>query len=283
MAGTNNILKFCDTDIGTNLESQAAYAADANRPIGNQPGVASSKFDNKAMRQALYMANQLAQFLVDRTGSSILDTDGAIAADAVKALLNTALKTAPTMTVLTAGSGVYTPPANVLWLRVRLVGGGGCASGPAGVLGTAATDTTFGTALLVGHKANGRANGAASLGGALGVAIPGSPGAFAQVANGGGAGGGTPFASGGQGGTNAVFATQPVANSGAGGGGAAATGAGAVDGAGGGSGGYVDAILTTVLASYNYVVGTGQPTAFTTTAFATGGADGQIIIEEHYN
>lgn len=70
---TNDFLPFCGTDTGTNLESQATYLADANRSIGNQPGIASSKFVNKAIRQACWIASQFCQYMVNVTGQSILD------------------------------------------------------------------------------------------------------------------------------------------------------------------------------------------------------------------
>jgi hypothetical protein len=70
---TNNILPFCPTDTGTNLLTQGAYAAASDRTNGNQPGVASSKLVNKAMRQATFIVSQLAQFMADKTGSDVLD------------------------------------------------------------------------------------------------------------------------------------------------------------------------------------------------------------------
>jgi len=46
---TNNFLPFSPTDTGTNLLTQVEYAAATDRTIGNQPGVASSKLNNKAI------------------------------------------------------------------------------------------------------------------------------------------------------------------------------------------------------------------------------------------
>jgi hypothetical protein len=67
------MLPFCPTDTGTNLESQTDYAADTSRTNGNQPGVASSKLINKALRQSAWMASQLAQYIVNTTGLDVLD------------------------------------------------------------------------------------------------------------------------------------------------------------------------------------------------------------------
>lgn len=70
---TNDFLPFCGTDTGTNLESQAAYSADPARAIGNQPGIASSKFNNKALRQGTFVASQLAQYVTNQTGVNVVD------------------------------------------------------------------------------------------------------------------------------------------------------------------------------------------------------------------
>lgn len=282
MPGSNDFLNFCSTDTGTNVESQAAYLADANRPIGNQPGIADPKFVNKAMRQASYIISQLTQFLVNRTGLSATDSDGAIAGNGVLNLLNIALKTAPTITKFTAGAGLYVPPANCLWLRVRLVGGGGGGSGSATDGGNGG-DTTFG--VLTGSGAHGPAFGAANLGGAIGLALPGRSGAPGLQVHMGGAGAATPFGDGGSAansdGAWLAPSTAPVANTGAGGGGSTAVAAGS--GLSGGGGGFVDALIIGPLAAnYAYSVGAAGAQGFTCLN-GSAGAAGQIEIEEHYN
>ena len=72
----NQILPFCPTDTGTNLLSQGDYSVAADRTIGNQPGVASSKLVNKAIRQSSFIASQIAQFVTNKSGVDVLD-DGA--------------------------------------------------------------------------------------------------------------------------------------------------------------------------------------------------------------
>lgn len=69
---TNDFLPFA-TNGGANVDSQAAYAANPNVPLGQQPGVASSSFNNKALRQASVLASQLAQLTSDRLNANILD------------------------------------------------------------------------------------------------------------------------------------------------------------------------------------------------------------------
>ena len=70
---TNEILRFAETDTGTNLLTQAEYLADAQRPIGNQPGVARSKLVNKALRQSSLIAAGIAEFLADNQSNNITD------------------------------------------------------------------------------------------------------------------------------------------------------------------------------------------------------------------
>lgn len=71
---TNEILQFAETDTGTNLLTQAEYLADAQRPIGNQPGVARSKLVNKALRQSSLIAAAVAQFIADNQANNVADT-----------------------------------------------------------------------------------------------------------------------------------------------------------------------------------------------------------------
>jgi len=70
---TNNFLPFSPTDTGTNLLTQVEYAAATDRTIGNQPGVASSKLNNKALRQSAFITSQLAQWLSNVLDQNVLD------------------------------------------------------------------------------------------------------------------------------------------------------------------------------------------------------------------
>ncbi len=101
----NQILPFCATDSGTNLPTQGDYSADPNRAIGNSPGVASSKLNNKPLRQSTFVASQVAQYVADTTGADVLD-------DAVPARLlaqmNMALQRfSPEVTKITSGPGTF--------------------------------------------------------------------------------------------------------------------------------------------------------------------------------
>lgn len=68
----NDILVFAD-DAGANVLTQVEYAADTQRTVGNQAGIARSSFVNKVLRQTSFIAASLAQLIVDRTGQSVLD------------------------------------------------------------------------------------------------------------------------------------------------------------------------------------------------------------------
>lgn len=105
MTVTNDFLTFCDTDTGTNLPTQSVYLADPNRAIGNQPGVASSKLTNKPMRQATFVAGQLAQFISDRLAISVLD-DG-VEANLQKQIVGVFKPLAPAFQSFLSGSGTY--------------------------------------------------------------------------------------------------------------------------------------------------------------------------------
>ena len=107
MCPENDFLPFCPTDTGLNLMTQADYSVATNRSIGNQPGIASSKLVNKAVRQSTFIAAQLAQFVANRTGSNVLDDGNATT---FLNLLSTALLQAPpspTIQKFTSGSGTY--------------------------------------------------------------------------------------------------------------------------------------------------------------------------------
>jgi hypothetical protein len=217
------------------------------------------------------------------------------------------LPVSPTQTILTtATSGTYTVPANVKWLRVRMVGGGGggggggtngSGGGTAGIGGT----STFGTSLLTAGGGGGGANyfdtgaagGTASISSpAVGIAFAGAGGGGGASPTGtyppGGAGGVSPF--GGAGAAGVVDTTTtyenavPNTGSGGGGGGGTVTSA-ARGGGGGGAGGFIDVIISSPLSSYAYTVGAGGTAGPAGSSGQIGGTGGSgiIIIQEHYN
>lgn len=212
----------------------------------------------------------------------------------------------PTQQVFITGSGTYTTPAGVKWLRVRLVGAGAGGQGNSlgGGLTAGATDggnTTFGLGIAGGGKTPVTINYSAGLGGVVSggitgastiIAIQGGTGGGGQQNNGtgvigqvcGGQGGGSVFGSGGGSALNTAGTNGVPYGSGGAGAGVAAH-AGNVSGGGGGAGGYLECIVQTPLASYSYAVGAGGTggTGASVTPFNGGnGANGLIIVEEFY-
>lgn len=70
----NEILPFCSQGVdGRDLLAQAEYAADVQRSIGHQPGIARQGLANKQARQAAHMAAGMAQFLARRYAAGVKD------------------------------------------------------------------------------------------------------------------------------------------------------------------------------------------------------------------
>lgn len=296
---SNQILKFADT--ATNLPTQNEYLNDADRNTGNIPGVAKSRLNNKALRQAAFIANMIGNYIFDRTGESVLDDNDSVV---LQANFRNAISKLPTIQRFTSGSGTYTKPADVRYIEVEMVGGGGSggSGGTTGNNGAVGTATTFGTALLncngggagawAGTESGG-IGGTASLGtGPVGNALQGGRGGTSSF-NGNNvnlysapaAGASTPFGGGGIGGGINATGVLAQANSGGGGGGG---GTNAVvynySGAGGGAGGYLKALINNPLATYAYAVGIGGAAAAAgVNGFGSGaGGSGQIIVREYY-
>jgi hypothetical protein len=200
-----------------------------------------------------------------------------------------AMFTAPTVQRFTSGSGTYSSPANVRYIKVKMVGGGGGGGALITNAGAAGTATSFGTSLLTanGGGGGGVAGGSAGLGGSVVVNSP----AIELVSFTGSAGQGftnsSGFVSGGTGGSSPLGGTgRSVANgapgnsSGYGAGGTGAGNNGGNSASGGGAGGYIEAILSA--GSYSYTVGSaGNGGAAGTFAGGNGGG-GIIIVEEYY-
>ncbi|MBS1968997.1 MAG: hypothetical protein JSU04_01750 [Bdellovibrionales bacterium] len=202
----------------------------------------------------------------------------------------------PTIQKFTSGSGTYTTPAGVTYIRIRMVGGGaGGGGGSTGspTAGGTGGNTTFGTSLLVAGGGAGILGGGASLGtGPIGTAISGANGqgttisiSYSSVYPYGGMGAGTPFGGGGAGGEANAIGGSAVANTGAGGGGGSTNGsASTYSGKGGGAGGYVEALISSPSSTYPYSVGSGGSVGPGGTNGLAGGSGGSGYIEvtEYY-
>lgn len=242
-------------------------------------------------------ASGVATRLANGTSGQYLKSNGGTAAPSWS---NGVAPTAPSKQVFLSGSGTYTTPAGVQYLRVRMIGGGAGGAGTdsgSPVAGSTGGNTTFGTSLLTANGGVGGgyipgAGGTASVttsatvlqilatAGAKGNGCP--YGANASVYIAGGAGASTCFGGGGPG-LYGGGGQAAVANTGAGGG-AAGTAATTLNaGSGGSAGGFVEAILVTPNATYAYAVGSGGAGG-TGSAFSGGnGGSGIIIVEEYYS
>lgn len=208
-----------------------------------------------------------------------------------------------------AGStGTYTPPANVKWIRVKMVGGGGGGAGSsitAVVPGSGGTLTSLGSAaFLIANGGSGGTDGPSSGGSVsfgapavISVSLQGGPGGGNGFDGGvsiqmvGGMGGSSPFggagASGGHPGTGVNSGAAAIANSGGGGGGGGngAT-ANTFCGGGGAAGAYIEAIIAAPT-SYPYVIGQGGVGGVAGgggggVAAGGNGGSGVLIVEEYY-
>lgn len=198
----------------------------------------------------------------------------------------------PTRQIFTSGSQLYTTPANVRYIIVRMVGAGGGGGPSANVtVGAAGGNTTFGTSLLTANGGGGGGYGVTGpAGGSVTVNSPaidlgstaGSSGDHGENLlltdyTHGGMGGTSCFGGAGSGGGANSNGVSAQSNSGSGGGGAGGAGPG-LSGAGGAAGGCVWAQINSPSATYPAVVG-----AFGAGASGAGsGGAGKIIVVEYY-
>ena len=198
-----------------------------------------------------------------------------------------AVSVVPTIQRFTSGSGTYTTPANVKWIRIRMAGGGGGGGGGNNSgISTAGGASTFSILTAGGGGAASTAvqgsGGSASNGNILNI-NGGSGSGSNGSANGSGAAGGNSYLGGGGGGGLAATGggLGASANSGSGGGGGSFSAAPA---SGGGAGAYVEHIIGSPAASYSYAVGAGGAGAVGSGGGGAGGAGaaGIIIVEEYY-
>ena len=194
----------------------------------------------------------------------------------------------PTVQTLTSGTS-YVPPAGVVRIRVRMVGGGGGGAADATNDGGNGGYTAFGSWVANGGIGGTHAGlggpGGTSGGTGTGTLVHRADGARGQ--GGGSQAGGSTNADGGGGSSLLGFGAPGVkqnadglAATGPGGGGSA--GANSGTGGGGGGGEYVE-FYVSMPGTTAYVVGAGG-TGGTRAAQAGGaGAAGKLLIEEFYN
>lgn len=108
MAITNQFLKYA-TGGGANVPTQSSYVGNPQTGIGQQPGVASSAFNNKALRQANSIASQFAQFLANFNNTDVLDNLDAAPTQLLSSITAALDILTPDINVFTAGSGTFNP------------------------------------------------------------------------------------------------------------------------------------------------------------------------------
>lgn len=206
--------------------------------------------------------------------------------------------TKPTVQRFTSGSGNYTTPANVRYIKVTMVGPGGGGGGATANNGSAGSaNTSFGSWTAVLGNGGGASGAAAGSGGTGGTDVAdasnklidrvsggngsgGAGSATAGVTQVSGFGGSTPFGVGP--GAREGTPGAPPANSGAGGGGGGGNSA-TSSGAGGGGGEYVEFyVFPTAAQVFAYVVGAGGAGGAAGTNAGRAGAAGKIVVEEFY-
>jgi len=213
-------------------------------------------------------------------------------------------RTAPAITVYQSGSGTYSVPAGCLYLRIKMIGGGGGGAGLSNP-GTAGNDTTFHAASGLSITCSGGSAGSTNDGGAgggvtttgsgtngifQGVGLTGGQGASVGSGVGttgifiaGGNGAASPFGGEGGGGAPSANGGNASANTGSGGGGYGGnTSTNSNGGGGGGAGGFLEGIILSPTSSYSYSVGA---SAAGGTGTVTGGAGsaGIIVVEAVFN
>jgi hypothetical protein len=123
----NDFVAFA-TGAGANVLSQAAYLGSSQLSAGQQPGIAQSALNNKALRQATYIASCLAQYLANITGNNVLDDGNQ---SEVLATMAATWGTGHKSQLLTSGTSWTTPSyisTNTVF-KITLLGGGGGGGG----------------------------------------------------------------------------------------------------------------------------------------------------------
>lgn len=213
---------------------------------------------------------------------------------------------APIITRYTSGSGTYTTPAGVKFLRVKLVGGGGGgagsgtgsqgnggAGGSTNFGGTSFLKAGGGAATTLGTTPGAGGTVTVGTGPTIVTSVDGGPGAAGiSITSGGtamffgGSAGASSFYGGAGGGVNNSAGAAATTNSGSGGAGGGGGNAQAsfTCGAGGSAGAYAEAFLFQLAATYSYTVGNGGSAGSAGTSGFAGGAGGAgiIIVEEYY-
>ena len=124
---------------------------------------------------------------------------------------------APTVTTLLSGSGTYTTPAAVKYLKIKMVGGGagGPGGGPSAGTASQGTSSTFGAILIAANAGGSNTINSPAVAIVSQIGKGGGSGGYCNITlNGvwvvGGAGGATQLGGHGQGGGGSEQSTPPL-------------------------------------------------------------------------
>ncbi len=104
---TNDFVPFA-TGAGANVLTQAAYLANSQTTAGQQPGIAVSALNNKAIRQSSFITSQLAQLISNQLSNDVLDNT--VSAQLLAQMTAVFAPQYPDVRTLLSGSGTYELP-----------------------------------------------------------------------------------------------------------------------------------------------------------------------------
>jgi microcystin-dependent protein len=283
------IYRFANND--TNLGSDITYSDSSTLGasfVANSNGIYSTNWSG--------VFDTVADIGISKNSVNLTTDINAIpVTERLAVAINATAWIAPTVQKFLSGSGTYTTPANVSYIRVRMVGGGGGGGGSSSAsnagTGTSGNASAFGTLQAVGGG-GGNSPSSAGVGGTAGFGVlNGNTGSIFYGGMGGtaatyvasgyatsGTGGNTLFGGTISGSINGA-GTNGTVNTGTGGAGASCGAAAAQAGNGGGGAGSVDVIISNPSATYSYTVGTGGASGAAGTNGSYGGVGGSGYIE----
>jgi hypothetical protein len=292
---SNSYITALSASAGTITISQAATGAGTSVRISGVVSIQKVSFDVPASCGSLsYTFTSLPENLCE-TYIDGMSVD--ISSQVLTTTSATVSSTPPTVQKFTSGSGTYTTPTNVSYIKIRMIGGGGSGSSNSTIntAGNNGTATTFGSSLLLANGGfggisggvTGGAGGTASLGvGPIGTAVKGNSGASATYTSYavGALGGVSVFGGMGTGGNPASgsISTASLDNSGSGGSGGAGSASVIAAGSGGGAGGYIEAIIFNPSSTYAYTIGAGGAAVSSGGTLSGAGGSGYIEVTEYY-
>lgn len=97
------------TGSGANVEPQATYLTDPQTSQGQQPGIAKSAFNNKALRQGTSIASQFAQYIANTNDTDVLDNLDTAPGQLLSVITAALQILPPSINVFTSGTGTFNP------------------------------------------------------------------------------------------------------------------------------------------------------------------------------